>query len=56
MMKRLLSLLLAASLSLALVACGNTSTPSGSGSAAPAGGSFSPGRRSGRPAFLIFDL
>ena len=31
-------------------------TPSGSGSAAPAGGSFSPGRRSGRPAFLIFDL
>ena len=31
-------------------------TPSGSGSAAPAGGSFGPGRRSGRPAFLIFDL
>ena len=31
-------------------------TPSGSGSAAPAGSSFSPGRRSGRPAFLIFDL
>ncbi len=43
MMKRLLSLLLAASLSLALVACGNTSTPSGSGSASGSGGDASGG-------------
>ena len=43
MMKRLLSLLLAASLSLALVACGNTSTPSGGSSASGAGGDASGG-------------
>ena len=42
-MKRLLSLLLAASLSLALVACGNTSTPSGGSSASGAGGDASGG-------------
>ena len=39
MMKRLLSLLLAASLSLALVACGNNSAPSGSGSTPSGSGS-----------------
>ena len=43
MMKRLLSLLLAASLSLALVACGNTSTPSGGSSASGSGGDASGG-------------
>ena len=43
MMKRLLSLLLAASLSLALVACGNNSTPSGSGSGSGSGGDASGG-------------
>ena len=43
MMKRLLSLLLAASLSLALVACGNTSTPSGSSSGSGSGGDASGG-------------
>ena len=50
-MKRLLSLLLAAALSLSLVACGNNSAPAGSGSAASGSGSPS-GSGGGEPANL----